>query len=116
MKKKIALPAFADLSRALDWEPTYGEKPCKSVFTRFEGEAHRLYQILDNQLGRQAQRGSPWIALDRATLADYAFYPWVNIAGFGKLDLSPYKNVNKWLEAIQNDQQVQSADKKLPKS
>ncbi|PWN89129.1 glutathione S-transferase [Acaromyces ingoldii] len=98
------------------WEGAYGEKASKSVFTRFEGETHRLYQILDDQLARQAQRGSQWIALDRPTLADFAFYPWVNIAGFGKIDLSPYKNVNKWLDALKNDKQVQAADSKLPKS
>jgi glutathione S-transferase len=82
------------------WKGTYGEEPCKSVFTRFEGESHRLYKLLDDQLGRQAARGSQWIALDRPTIADYSFYAWVTIAGFGKLDISGYSNVTKWLETL----------------
>lgn len=99
----------------LFWEPTYGEKPCKSVFTRFEGESHRLYQVLEDQLAMQKQRGSDFIALDRPTIADFSFYPWVNIAHFGKLDISKYTNVTRWLESLRNDKDVQAADAKLPK-
>lgn len=98
------------------WEATYNEKPCKSVFTRFEGDSHRLYKVLDEQLGRQAQRGSQWIALDRPTIADFAFYSWVNIAEFGKLDISGYKNVAKWRQMLTADKDVKEADSKLPKS
>ena len=97
------------------WEGTYGEKPCKSVFTRFEGETHRLYKVLEQQLEAQNGKGKKFIATDRLSIADISFYVWVNIASFGKVDLSPYKNVNAWLENIRADPQVQSADKKLPK-
>ncbi|CAO1614853.1 unnamed protein product [Sympodiomycopsis kandeliae] len=97
------------------WKPTYGEEPCKSVFTRFEGETHRLYKLLDEQLQHQQARGSQWVALDRPTIADYSFYPWVNIASFGKIDISPYKHVTKWLDALNADKQVKDADAKLPK-
>lgn len=45
------------------WLSTYGEEASKSVFTRFEGETHRLYKLLDEQLEQQAARGSQWIAL-----------------------------------------------------
>lgn len=92
------------------WEATYSEAPCKSVFTRFEGESHRLYELLDAQLGR-----SKYVALDRPTIADYAFYPWVAIAGFGKLDISKYKNVTRWCDELNNDADVKKADGKLPK-
>lgn len=98
------------------WESTYSEKPSKSVFTRFDGECHRLYAILEAQLQKQKARGSKFIALDRPTLADISFYPWINIAGFGKLDLSPYPEVQSWLKALQADGDVVKADSKLPKS
>ncbi|CAO1615852.1 unnamed protein product [Parajaminaea phylloscopi] len=93
------------------WKGTYDEEPCKSVFTRFEGEAHRLYQLLDQQLGRQKYVALP----DRATIADWSFYSWVNIASFGKLDISGYKNVVRWLDELRADKQIQAADDKLPK-
>lgn len=65
---------------------------------------------------KQKARGSKFIALDRPTIADFAFYPWVNIAGFGKLDLSPYPEVQEWLKALQADGDVVKGDSKLPKS
>ena len=98
------------------WEATYGEKASKADFTRFEGESHRLYKVLDDQLAAQAKRGSQWVALDRPTIADFAFYPWVNIAAFGKLDISSYKNVTKWVATLTADKDVKTADSKLPKS
>ncbi|UZJ51427.1 hypothetical protein CBS101457_000747 [Exobasidium rhododendri] len=95
---------------------TYGVEASKADLTRFEGESYRLYQVLDDQLAAQAKKGSAWIALDRPTIADYAFYPWVHIAGFAKLDITPYKNVVKWHAALEADKDVQEADSKLPKS
>ncbi|CAO1635177.1 unnamed protein product [Jaminaea pallidilutea] len=93
------------------WEATYGEKPQKSVFTRFEGETHRLYKILDDQLAK-----SKYVAFnDRPTIADYAFAPWVLVAYVGNIDLSPYKNVTRWIDEIKADKQVSAADAKLPK-
>jgi glutathione S-transferase len=98
------------------WKPTYSEEPSKGTHTRFDGESHRLYKVLDDQLASQAKKGSQWISGDGPTISDFAFYPWVNIAEFAKLDISPYKNVSKWREALKNDKDVQTADSKLPKS
>ncbi|PWN50448.1 glutathione S-transferase [Violaceomyces palustris] len=95
------------------WEKTYGEKPQKSVLTRFEGENKRLYTLLEKQLEDQAKRGSSFVALDRPTIADYAFWPWVRIAHFGKFDLTPYPTVQRWCETIEQDAKTQAALKKL---
>ncbi|GAC77432.1 glutathione S-transferase [Moesziomyces antarcticus T-34] len=96
------------------WQGTYGEEPQKSAFTRFEGEAARLYQVLEDQLKKQQQRGSSFIALDRPTIADFAFWTWVRIASFGNIDLSPYPAVQKWCATIENDAKSQAAVAKLP--
>lgn len=96
------------------WTGTYGEKPQKSAFTRFEGETARLYQVLEDQLNKQQQRGSSFVALDRPTIADFAFWSWVRIAGFGNIDLSPYPAVQKWCATIENDAKSQAAINKLP--
>lgn len=63
----------------------------------------------------QEKRGSAFVALDRPTIADFAFYPWVSIAAMGKIDLSAYPHVQKWCAALQADQDVKAADAKLPK-
>jgi glutathione S-transferase len=94
------------------WEKFYGEMPAQSVFTRFETESHRLYKVLDDRLAFQAQHGSQWIALDRPTIADFAFYPWVRIAFAGKLDISKYTNVVKWRDTLAADKSVETAQSK----
>lgn len=96
------------------WQGAYGEAPQKSAFTRFEGETYRLYQVLEDQLKRQEARGSSFIALDRPTIADFAFWTWARIAGFGNIDLSPYPTVQKWCATIENDAKSQAAIQKLP--
>jgi glutathione S-transferase len=63
----------------------------------------------------QHKKGSKFIATDRLSIADISFFAWVNIAGFGKVDLSPYKYVNAWLDNLKADSEIQAADKKLPK-
>lgn len=93
------------------WESTYGQKANESAFTRFEGECHRLYALLDAQLGKQQYIALP----DRPTIADYSFFSWVNIAEFGKLDISKYTNVGRWRKELQGDKEIEKADGKLPK-
>ena len=46
----------------------------------------------------------------------FAFYPWVHIAGFAKIDLSKYPNVEKWYKSLAAEEKVKTADSKLPKS
>ncbi|UZJ55578.1 hypothetical protein CBS101457_004898 [Exobasidium rhododendri] len=99
------------------WQLMYGEKASESDFTRFDGESRRLYKVLDDRLAEQSRRGSQWIALDRPTIADFAFFPRVRIAhSIAKLDLSPYKNIVDWHDRLAADKEVMEADSRLPKS
>lgn len=100
------------------WELSYGEIPSKGVLTRFEGEIHRLYKLLNDQLAGQAEKNSQWIALDRPTLADFAFYPWVNLAVHGEysFEVSSYKHLVRWHKTMSTDKDVQAADVMLPKA
>ena len=98
-----------------EWSRSVALRRALTCYRSFEGETHRLYELLDSQLAQQAQRGSQWVALDRPTIADFTFYPWVAIAGFGKIDTAPYKHVTKWLQTLQADKDVKTADSKLPK-
>ncbi|PWN43166.1 glutathione S-transferase [Ceraceosorus guamensis] len=109
----LQLSTFGPQQGQVNWEATYGEKPQKSVFTRYEGEVARLYTLLNDQLEAQSKRGSSFVALERPTVADIAFYPWVNIAGFGKIDLAPYPAVGKWHAALAADADVKKAQAAL---
>ncbi len=93
------------------FESAYGEAPQKAFFTRFEGETHRLYKLLDDRLAQQKFVGLP----DRVTIADLAFVSWVNIYEFAKLDIKqPYPHVYKWLEQLRAEPQFKKASDKLP--
>lgn len=41
-----------------------------------------------------------WLECDRPTIADVAIYPYISLAGDGKIDLTPYTNVLNWMERI----------------
>jgi glutathione S-transferase len=94
------------------WEKFYDEKPSSGVFARFVTESHRLYKVLDDRLAAQAEKGSQWIALDRQTIADHAFYSWVRIAPYAKLDISQYTHVVQWRDALAVDEAVVASQTK----
>lgn len=41
-----------------------------------------------------------WLEFERPTIADVAVFPYVALAGDGKIDLSPYSNILNWIERI----------------
>ena len=65
-----------------------GEQADSKVVNRYRNEVDRLYGVLEEILRRQKAKGSEYIALDRATIADYALIPWIRpfMANFGDLE------------------------------
>ncbi|HEU4405569.1 MAG TPA: glutathione S-transferase N-terminal domain-containing protein [Polyangiaceae bacterium] len=61
---------------------------------RFRNEVKRLYGVMDVQLG-----GDEYLA-GGYSIADVATYPWALAHTFLKLDLEPYPNVKRWLDAV----------------
>lgn len=43
-----------------------------------------------------------WLELGQLTIADLAVFPYVALAGDGKIDLSPYPNVLSWIDRIKH--------------
>ena len=43
-----------------------------------------------------------WLATKAMTIADIAVYPYIALANEGKVDLTPFKHVESWLERIEN--------------
>lgn len=58
--------------------------------------AHAVLGVIDATLA-----GRPWIATDRATIADVALYSYVARAPEGNVDLSSYTNANAWLARVE---------------
>jgi glutathione S-transferase len=59
--------------------------------------AYRILGIMDQHL-----KGRRWLALDHATVADLACYPYVLMAGEGGVDTRPYKVVTAWLKRVES--------------
>jgi len=97
----------------LYWKGTYSEEPPKSVIARFTDETDRLLTLLNAQLSRQAEAGSSFVALDRLTIADMAYYPWLNISWIAKIDLAKYPQVNSYRDRIAALPNVEAAYKTL---
>lgn len=58
---------------------------------------YRILAIMDEHL-----RDRTWLALDHATVADVACYPYVMLAGEGGVDSRPYANVLAWLRRVES--------------
>ncbi|BCL34646.1 glutathione S-transferase family protein [Nostoc sp. MS1] len=52
---------------------------------------------LNNHLANQE-----WLELGRPTIADIAVFPYIALAGDGKIDLNPYPNVLTWINRVKN--------------
>ncbi|EOQ97660.1 glutathione S-transferase [Leptospira wolbachii serovar Codice str. CDC] len=56
-----------------------------------------LLSILEKRLA-----GHNWLATDSITIADIAMYPYIALGNQGKIDLSIYSNIRKWLRRIES--------------
>ncbi|HEX6136246.1 MAG TPA: glutathione S-transferase family protein [Casimicrobiaceae bacterium] len=53
--------------------------------------------VLEERLGAH-----PWLALDRATIADVGCFPYVALAAEGEIALDPYRGVRRWIDRIKS--------------
>lgn len=68
----------------------YGRRP--DSFADYKTDSLRALDVLTRQL-----RKTDWLALDRATLADIACYPYVKRAPEGDVPLDAFPEVRAWL-------------------
>jgi glutathione S-transferase len=45
--------------------------------------------------------GHLWLAAEHPTIADIACYPYVSLAGEGRVSLAPYPSVRGWLQRVE---------------
>ncbi len=54
-----------------------------------------IFRQLDQHLSTR-----DWLECDHPTIADIAIYPYIALAGDGKIELAPYTHVLNWMERI----------------
>src|SRR3546814_4360159 len=62
---------------------------------RYEKEVHRLYAVLDKELGER-----PYLASDDYSIADIATYPWIARFPLHGLEWAAVPNVKRWFDAV----------------
>ena len=58
--------------------------------------AHTVLKLIEAELD-----GAEWIAADHPTVADVALYSYIARAPEGNVDLTGYRNVNRWLGRVE---------------
>jgi glutathione S-transferase len=74
----------------------YAAETIPYAVDRYTDEVNRLYGVLDKRL-----KGRDFIC-DRYSIADMASWPWVRLYEMQGQDISPFKNLKKWLERVGN--------------
>ena len=57
----------------------------------------KLFKMMNSHLEDRT-----WLVGDRATLADVSCYSYVAVTNEGELDLTPYPQINAWLQSVQS--------------
>jgi GST-like protein len=77
------------------------EEKIPYAIERFHKEARRLYNVLDQQLGREGYLAGEY------SIADIATYPWVGRHEGHRVKLEEYPNVKRWFDIISGRPAVQ---------
>jgi GSH-dependent disulfide-bond oxidoreductase len=73
---------------------TFASEKIPYAIERYKTEVERLYGVMDKRLGAH-----DYLAGDYS-IADMACWPWVKSAAFFGFDMSPYSNLNAWLDRV----------------
>ena len=73
----------------------YAPEQIDYAIKRYSNEAHRLYRVMDTQLGKHA-----YLAGDDYTIADIAAFPWTRSWKNQGIDLDEFPHVKAWQERI----------------
>lgn len=79
----------------------YAPQRIDYAIERYTNETHRLYGVLDRQLG-----STPYLA-GRYSIADIATFPWVHRHPIHKVELEDFPNVKRWFKTIAQRPAVQ---------
>jgi GST-like protein len=83
------------------WQKLASE-PNPSAIARYQGEAHRLSDLIEAHLGRHA-----WFAGDDYTIADIAHFGWFWRREFAGISFEQRPNLARWYTAMESRPAVQ---------
>lgn len=58
-------------------------------------KSEKILKIVDQHLNDRE-----WLAINRPTIADIAIFPYIALAPEGGIDLSPYHNIQRWMNNL----------------
>jgi GST-like protein len=73
----------------------FAPEPLPYALARYEGEAARLYGVLERRLADRA-----WLAGSDYSIADIATFPWIARHPWQGIDLDTYPAVRRWFAAV----------------
>ncbi|CAG4928085.1 glutathione binding-like protein [Paraburkholderia saeva] len=73
----------------------YAPQPIEYAINRYTNETHRLYGVMDTQLGKTA-----YLAGNDYTIADIASFPWTRSWKNQGIELDEFPNVKRWHDEI----------------
>lgn len=85
----------------------YAPERISYAIKRYQDETHRLYRVLDQQLGPNT-----FVAGEEYSIADMAIYPWIVPYERQGMDLNEFPALKKWFEKMQQRPAVVRAYKK----
>ena len=81
----------------------YASEKIPYAIERYEREAHRLFKVLDTQLGKTGN----YVAGDYS-IADIAIFPWVMTHKRQEINLVDYPHVARWYALVRAREKVQA--------
>lgn len=100
----------AGMAQVMQWmafaqnEVLFGLQWARAVMLKLRGgdvEEYRSYGRAGLAILEQHLAKHEWLALDRATIADIANYPYVSLAPEGGIALEPYPAVIAWVKRVE---------------
>lgn len=86
----------------------YAPEKIPYAIKRYSDETHRLFRVLDEQLGRQAEQGNEFVAGDYS-IADIAIFDWSNGYLRYEIDTERFASFGAWRDRIADRDAVKLA-------
>ncbi|MBN9360077.1 MULTISPECIES: glutathione S-transferase N-terminal domain-containing protein [unclassified Devosia] len=86
----------------------YAPEKIPYAIKRYQDESHRLYRVLDTQLGKQADLGQSYVAGDYS-IADIAIFDWSRGSDNHGIDIAEFPAFAAWRQRVTERPAVQRA-------
>jgi glutathione S-transferase len=86
----------------------YAPTKIEYAINRYQNETKRLYQVLNDRLAAQEAAGQGlWIVGGKFSIADISCFSWINWAAWAGVETDSFKELERWLKAIQDREAVE---------